>query len=144
MTAGDNALDVPPSYSGGLTAGTPWRTPNTRCQRERRPSPFECSFFLLIQPPYLQPFLDGNKRTARLAANLPFVIGNPIPLSFIDVPRELFLKVYLCVYELNRVEPLRDIFSWAYERSALRLGQIKASMGEPDPFRLKHRGTLRD
>jgi hypothetical protein len=106
--------------------------------------PFECSFFLLIHLPYLQPFLDGNKRTARLAANLPFVTRNLIPLSFMDVPRELFLKDYLCVYELNRVEPLRDVFSWAYERSASLLGQIKASMGEPDPFRLAHRSHLRE
>jgi Fic family protein len=33
--------------------------------------PFEESFFLLVHVPYLQPFIDVNKRTARLAANIP-------------------------------------------------------------------------
>lgn len=105
--------------------------------------PHECSFFLLMHLPYLQPFLDGNKRTARLAANLPFVQKNLVPLSFVDVPTELFQRAYLAVYELGRVEPLRDLFSWAYERSVARLGQVRASLGEPDPFRLAHRQSLR-
>jgi hypothetical protein len=104
---------------------------------------FECAFFLLVHLPYLQPFIDGNKRTARLAANLPFVLHNLVPLSFVDVPLELFQRAYLAVYELNRVEPLRDVFAWAYERSAARLSQVRASLGEPDPFRLEHRQALR-
>lgn len=104
---------------------------------------FECAFFLLVHLPYLQPFIDGNKRTARLAANLPFVLHNLVPLSFVDVPQDLFQRAYLAVYELNRVEPLRDVFVWAYERSASRLGQVRASLGEPDPFRLEHRQALR-
>jgi fido (protein-threonine AMPylation protein) len=104
---------------------------------------FECAFFLLVHLPYLQPFIDGNKRTARLAANLPFVLHNLVPLSFVDVPPDVFQSAYLAVYELNRVEPLRDVFAWAYERSAARLGQVRASLGEPDPFRLEHRQVLR-
>ena len=105
--------------------------------------PFECAFFLLVHLPYLQPFIDGNKRTARLAANLPFVVHNLVPLSFVDVPQDLFQKAYLAVYELNRLEPLRDVFAWAYQRSASRLGQVRASLGTPDPFRLEHRQALR-
>ncbi|MGV3620167.1 MAG: Fic family protein [Archangium sp.] len=104
---------------------------------------FECAFFLLVQLPYLQPFIDGNKRTARLAANIPFVVRNLVPLTFVDVPRELFTAAQLAVYELNRLEPLRDLFVWAYERSTLRLGQVRSALGEPDAFRLKHRETLR-
>ena len=111
---------------------------------QRIDDPYECSFFLLVHLPYLQPFLDGNKRTARLAANLPFVVHNLVPLSFVDVPADLFQRAYLAVYELCRVEPLRDLFAWAYERSAARLGQVRASLGEPDPFRLEHRQALRD
>lgn len=105
--------------------------------------PFECSFFLLVQLLYLQPFLDGNKRTARLTANLPFVVNNLVPLSFVDVPADTFQRAYLALYELRRVEPLRDLFTWAYERSVARLGQVRASLGEPDLFRLEHRQTLR-
>ncbi len=105
---------------------------------------FERAFFLLAQLPYLQPFIDGNKRTARLAANLPFVQENLVPLSFTDVPRALFVRAYLALYELRRIEPLRDVFVWAYERSVARLGQVQASVGEPDPFRLRYRDVLRE
>lgn len=104
---------------------------------------FECAFFLLAHVPYLQPFIDGNKRTARLAANLPFIAKNLVPLSFADVPRDVFTKAYLALYESRRIEPLRDVFAWAYERSAQRLGAVRASVGEPDPFRLAHRAELR-
>ena len=36
----------------------------------------------------------------------------------IDVPQDLYINGLLGVYELNRVELLRDVFEWAYERSA--------------------------
>jgi Fic family protein len=110
---------------------------------QRIQDPFECALFLLIQLPYLQPFIDGNKRTARLAANLPFVIHNLVPLSFVDVPIDVLQKSYLAVYELNDVGPMRDLFVWAYQRSVARLGQVRSSLGEPDLFRLEHRQTLR-
>lgn len=47
--------------------------------------PFEQSFFVLTQLPYLQPFDDVNKRVSRLAANIPFIKSNLSPLSFTDV-----------------------------------------------------------
>ena len=50
------------------------------------PDPFEASFFITVHLPYLQPFADVNKRTSRVAANIPLVLGNLCPLSFIDVP----------------------------------------------------------
>jgi len=48
------------------------------------------------------------------------------------------------VYELNRIDLLKDVFTWAYERSASRYMAVRQSLGEPDPFRLKHRETLRE
>jgi hypothetical protein len=111
---------------------------------ERIGDPFETSLFLLAQLPYLQPFADGNTRTARLAANLPFVLGNRVPLSFADVPRDLLIKAHLAVYELRRVELLQDVFLWAYERSAARLGVVQRSVGEPDPVRLQYRALLHE
>jgi hypothetical protein len=38
--------------------------------------PFEQSFFLMVQPPYLQPFDDVNKRAPRLSANIPLFKHN--------------------------------------------------------------------
>lgn len=103
---------------------------------------FEQAFFVMAQLPYLQPFDDVNKRVSRLAANIPFIKHNLTPLSFTDVPRELYTEAILGVYELNRVDLLKDVFIWAYERSAARYAAVRQSMGEPDPFRLKHREAL--
>ena len=102
-------------------------------------NPFEQSFFLLVHLPYLQPFMDGNKRTARLAANLPFIRKNCTPITFMDVAPEAFTDGMITVYELNRVELLRDVFVYAYARSCERYGAIRTSLGEPDPFRLAYR-----
>lgn len=105
--------------------------------------PFEQSFFILVHVPYLQPFADVNKRTARLAANLPLLQHNLQPLSFVDLPREAYTSATLGLYELRRVEALRDVYLWAYQRSAERYRAIVKSLGEPDPFRLKYRDALR-
>jgi len=48
-------------------------------------NPIEAAFFLWVNLAYLQPFEDGNKRTSRLSANLPLLIYNCAPLSFLDV-----------------------------------------------------------
>jgi Fic family protein len=106
--------------------------------------PFEQAFFLLVHVPYLQPFVDGNKRTARLAANVPFIRANLRPLTFVDVPERAFVAAILGVYELRQVELLRDVFTWTYERSCARYAAVHASLGEPDPFRLAHRALLKE
>ena len=106
--------------------------------------PFEQAFFALVQLPYLQPFDDVNKRVSRLTANIPLIKANLAPLSFEDVPRDLYTEAVLGVYELNRIELLRDVFVWAYERSAARYAAVRQSLGEPDPFRMSHRAALRE
>jgi Fic family protein len=105
--------------------------------------PFEQSFFVMVQLPYLQPFDDVNKRLSWLAANIPLIKANLIPLTFLDVPRDLYTHAILGVYELNSLELLRDIYLWSYQRSAARYAAAQQSLGEPDPFRLKHREALR-
>lgn len=106
--------------------------------------PLECSFFLMVQMPYLQPFEDCNKRTSRLAANLPLIQKNMSPLSFVDVPVRDYTDGILAVYELNRVELLGDVFAWAYERSAGRYASIKQELGDPDPIELRYRMEIKD
>ena len=105
--------------------------------------PFEQALFAMVQLPYLQPFDDVNKRVSRLAANIPFIRRNLSPLSFTDVPRMLYTDAILGVYELNQVDLLKDLFIWAYERSAARYVAVRQSLGEPDPFRFKHSAALR-
>lgn len=104
--------------------------------------PFEQAFFLMVHLPYLQPFEDVNKRVSRLAANIPFIRHNLCPLSFIDVPQQAYVDATLGVYELNRVELLRDVFVWAYERSCQQYVAIQQNLVPPDIFRLRHRQAL--
>ncbi|MBX3749599.1 MAG: Fic family protein [Opitutaceae bacterium] len=103
---------------------------------------FEQAFFAMVHLPYLQPFEDVNKRVSRLAANIPLVQRNLGPLSFVDVPQSDYMQAILGVYELRRVDYLRDVFEWAYERSCVRYAAVRQSIGEPDPFRLRHRERL--
>jgi hypothetical protein len=105
-------------------------------------NPFEQAFFVMVHLPYLQPFEDVNKRVSRLSANIPLIRDNLCPLSFVDVPEQAYIDGLIGVYELNRVELLRDVFVWAYERSCARYSAVRSSLGEPDPFRLRHRTII--
>ncbi len=111
---------------------------------EQIKNPFEQAFFIMVQLPYLQPFDDVNKRVSRLAANIPLNRFNLAPLSFIEVQNEIYVQGLIGIYELNRVELLKDVFMWAYDRSAKQYGAQRQSLGEPDPFRLKYREPIRN
>ncbi|MEX6690697.1 Fic family protein [Danxiaibacter flavus] len=105
--------------------------------------PFEQAFFIMVQLPYLQPFDDVNKRVSRLASNISLNNHNLAPLSFVDVPGDLYIQGMIGIYELNRVELFKDLFLWSYQRSALRYAALRQSLGEPDPFRLQYRDAIR-
>lgn len=105
--------------------------------------PFEQSFFMMVHLPYLQPFADINKRTSRLAANLPLFRANLCPLTFLDVPEQAYSRATLGVYEMTRVELLRDLYLWAYERSTQEYLAIKQDLAEPDPLRLTWRDFIK-
>ena len=105
--------------------------------------PLEQSFFTMVHVPYLQPFIDVNKRTSRLAANISLIRANLCPLSFVDVPEDLYADGTLAVYELTDLTLLREVFAWAYERSCAQFKVLRDAMGEPDPIRLKYRAQLR-
>jgi len=104
---------------------------------------FEQSFFMMVHLPYLQPFADINKRTSRLAANLPLFRANLCPLTFLDVPEQAYSRATLGVYEMARVELLRDLYVWAYERSTQEYLAIKQNLAEPDPLRLMWRDFIK-
>jgi hypothetical protein len=65
-----------------------------------------------------------------------------VPLSFIDVPESVYIDGLIGVYEHTRLELLRDVFVWAYERSCRRYKTVRDSLPEPDRFRLKYRDAL--
>ncbi len=105
--------------------------------------PFEQAFFAMVHLPYLQPFADVNKRTSRLAANIPLIKANLVPLTFLDVPQADYTSAILGVYEMTRVELLRDVFVWAYERSAQRYSAVSQELAEPNPLRLAYRDLIK-
>ena len=80
-------------------------------------NPFEQSLFLLIHISYLQAFIDVNKRTARLSANIPLIIDNLVPLSFNDVERDDYISAMIAIYELQDVNPLIDLYAYSYMRT---------------------------
>lgn len=96
----------------------------------------------MVHIPYLQPFVDVNKRVSRLGANIPLIRHNLCPLSFIDVPEPAYVDGTLGVYELKRMELLRDVFVWAYERSCQRYIAIRGTVAEPDSTRMRYREAL--
>ena len=104
--------------------------------------PFEQAFFAMVHLPYLQPFIDGNKRVSRLAANLPLFQRNLAPLSFVDVSEADYTDGMLAIYELNDIRILQEVFIQAYERSAQRYTVIRGAVGDPDPFRVKYRQAI--
>jgi hypothetical protein len=108
------------------------------------PDPLEQAFFLMVHVPYLQPFVDVNKRTSRVAANWPLLHANLSPLSFIEVPDRAYVEGTLAVYELPRVDLLRDVFAWAYARSCAQYRVVRESVPQPDALRLRYRSPLHD
>lgn len=105
--------------------------------------PFEQSFFMMVHLPYLQAFADINKRTSRLAANLPLFRANLCPLTFLEVPEAAYSRAILGVYEMTRVELLRDLYVWAYERSSQEYLTITQELAEPNPLRLQWRELIK-
>jgi len=106
------------------------------------PDQFEQSFFLMVHIPYLQPFVDVNQRTSRLAAIIPFIRANLCPLSFVDVPHQIYVEATLGVYERTDIALLRDLYAWAYRRSCIQYRVVRESLGTPDPIRLRFRDQL--
>jgi Fic family protein len=107
-------------------------------------NPVEAAFFIWVNLAYLQPFEDGNKRTSRLAANIPLMLYNCAPLSFNDVDAQDYALAMTGVYEFLDVSLAADLFAWTYRRSLQKYVVVLESMGAPDPVRLRYREALND
>lgn len=107
-------------------------------------NPVESAFFLWVNLAYLQPFEDGNKRTSRLSANIPLMLYNCAPLSFLDVDAGDYAFAMMGVYEYRNVALAVDLFEWAYRRSIRKYAVTLEAMGVPDPVRLQFREALNE
>jgi Fic family protein len=59
---------------------------------------------------YIQPFEDGNKRTARLIGNAILLSHDCFPLSFRSVDVNQYKKAILLFYEINNLYELKSLF----------------------------------
>ena len=104
----------------------------------------EAAFFLWVNVAYLQPFADGNKRTSRLSANMPLMLYNCAPLSFLDVERTDYATAMLGVYEQRNVAAAVELFEFIYRRSIQKYSVLRASLAVPDPLRIRYRQALNE
>lgn len=107
-------------------------------------NPFEQSFFVLLHIPYLQPFDDVNKRTGRIAANIPLLKADLAPLSFVAMNDRDYIDGLLGVYELNNVALLKDAYIAAYRASAENYKTLRAEVESPEKAALAYRDFVKD
>lgn len=84
----------------------------------RMQSAYAQALAALLGISYIQPFEDGNKRTARLAANALLLAHRKAPLSFRSVDEDEYKEAMLVFYEINSIMPARKIFVDQYEFAA--------------------------
>lgn len=81
-------------------------------------SPYEQALIAVLGLSYLQPFEDGNKRTARVLANSLLLRANCAPLSYRSIGEREYKEATLIFYEQNSIVPFRDLFVEQYAYSA--------------------------
>lgn len=81
-------------------------------------TPYAKALIALLGISYIQPFEDGNKRTARLMANALLLAHGCAPLSYRSVDKNDYREGMLVFYELNSILPFKNIFVLQYEFAA--------------------------
>ena len=106
--------------------------------------PFEQSFFLLVHIPYLQAFDDINKRTSRVASNIPLLKADLAPMSFLTMDDGEYIDGLIGIYELHNVALLRDAYMDAYIASAENYRVLRAEIETPAKAALVYREFVRE
>ena len=83
-------------------------------------NPFEQSFFLMLHISYLQPFIDINKRTGRVSANIPLLKNNLCPVSFYGINKKKYIEGILEFYETGETHTISLAFLNSYKASVQR------------------------
>jgi Fic family protein len=78
-------------------------------------SVFEKALLALVLISYIQPFMDGNKRTARIVSNAILMNEKHCPLSFRTVDSIDYKKAMLLFYEQNNISKFKEIFINQFE-----------------------------
>ncbi len=81
----------------------------------KKESIFEKALLTLVLLSYIQPFMDGNKRTARIVSNAILMNNNYCPISFRTVDSIEYKKAMLLFYEQNNISSFKEIFIEQFE-----------------------------
>jgi hypothetical protein len=76
---------------------------------------FEKALLALVLISYIQPFSDGNKRTARIISNAILIQYHYCPLSFRTIDSIDYKKAMLIFYEQTNISPFKKIFINQFE-----------------------------
>lgn len=75
-----------------------------------RENVFEKALLSLVLISYIQPFMDGNKRTARIISNAMLIGNGYCPISFRTVDSVAYKQAMLIFYEQNNISCFKRIF----------------------------------
>ena len=76
---------------------------------------FDKALLVLVLLSYIQAFMDGNKRTARITSNAILIANGYCPLSFRTVESIDYKKAMLIFYEQNNLYAFKQIFIQQFE-----------------------------
>lgn len=93
-------------------------------------NPYEQAFFAMVFISYIQPFQDGNKRTSRIAMNIPLVKHALAPFSFSDIRGRDYTFGLLAFYERGKHGFLANAFTAAYKKSAARYTDLVSHIND--------------
>lgn len=81
----------------------------------KKQNPLEKSLLSLVLLSYIQAFVDGNKRTARIVSNAILIAAGYCPISFRTVDSIEYKEAMLIFYELNNISGFKRIFISQFE-----------------------------
>lgn len=73
--------------------------------------PFDKAVYVMLMIAYIQPFVDGNKRTSRLIGNALLLAHGACPLSYRSIDELEYKKAVLLFYEQNNISYFKKLFS---------------------------------
>lgn len=76
---------------------------------------FEKALLALVLISYIQPFSDGNKRTARIISNAILINNHYCPISFRTIDSIEYKKAMLVFYEQTNINPFKKVFIGQFE-----------------------------
>ncbi len=78
-------------------------------------NPLDKALMAILLVSYLQPFADGNKRTARVLANAILESYNYPPITLANIEPTRYRRACIAFYEMTDLNPMANIISDSYK-----------------------------